>query len=132
MQQICRGTPMPKCDFNKFPLQLYWNHALAWVFYCKFTIYFENIFSLEHLWRTASEITCNVTCVAQILELIAQWIKLKIPDVDGSKIKIFQKYQVKDANKKNFRMFFGLFCSLPFSQPTKLCLFKDLMRINMR
>ena len=75
MQQIYRGTPMPKCDFNKFPL--------AWVFYCKFTTYFENIFSLEHLSRTASEITCNVTCVAQILELIAQWIKLKIPDVDG-------------------------------------------------
>ena len=29
MQQIYRRTPMPKCDFNKVALQLYWNHTLA-------------------------------------------------------------------------------------------------------
>ena len=26
-----RRTSMPKCDFNKLPLQLYWNRALAWL-----------------------------------------------------------------------------------------------------
>ena len=36
MQQICRRTPMPKCDFNKVTLQLCWNRTSAWVFFCKF------------------------------------------------------------------------------------------------
>ena len=54
MQQIYRRTPMPKCDFNKVALQLYWNHTSAWAFSCKFTAYFQNIFSEEHLWRTCS------------------------------------------------------------------------------
>ena len=30
MQQIYRRTAMPKCDFNKVALQLYWNHTSAW------------------------------------------------------------------------------------------------------
>ena len=42
MQQIYRRTPMPKCDFNKIALQLYWNHTLALVFSCKFAVYFQN------------------------------------------------------------------------------------------
>ena len=46
MQQIYRRTPMPKCDFNKVALQLYWNHTLAWVSpVCLlhiFTIHFPN------------------------------------------------------------------------------------------
>ena len=45
MQQIYRITPMPKCDFNKVGLQLYWNHTLAWVFCCKFAAYFQKISS---------------------------------------------------------------------------------------
>ena len=45
MQQINRRTPMPKCDFNKAALQLYLNHTLAWVFFCKFVAKFRNIFS---------------------------------------------------------------------------------------
>ena len=45
MQQIYRRTPMPKCDFNKVAKQLYWNHTLAWVFFCKFAVYFQNTFS---------------------------------------------------------------------------------------
>ena len=45
MQQIFRRTPMPKCDFNKVTLQLYWNHTLAWVFSCKFAAFFQNTFS---------------------------------------------------------------------------------------
>ena len=44
MQQIYRRTPMPKCDFNKVAKQLYWNCTSAWVFSCKFTAYFQNIF----------------------------------------------------------------------------------------
>ena len=32
MQQIYGRTPVPKCDFNKVNLQLYWSCILAWVF----------------------------------------------------------------------------------------------------
>ena len=45
MQQIYRRTPMPKCDFNKVPKQLYWNHTSEWVFFCKFSVYFQDTFS---------------------------------------------------------------------------------------
>ena len=44
MQQIYRRTPMPKCDFSKVPLQLYWNHTLKWVFSCKFVHIFRTPF----------------------------------------------------------------------------------------
>ena len=44
MQKIYRRTPMPKCNFNKVALQLYWNHTSAWVFSCKFAAYFQNTF----------------------------------------------------------------------------------------
>ena len=43
-QQIYRRTPMPKCDFNKVTLQIYWNHTSAWVFSCNFAAYFQNTF----------------------------------------------------------------------------------------
>ena len=42
MQQIYSETPMPKSDFNKIILQLYWNRTSAWVFSCKFPAYFQN------------------------------------------------------------------------------------------
>ena len=45
MQQNYRRTPMPKCDFNKVALQLYWNHTWAWVFPGKFAAYLQNIFT---------------------------------------------------------------------------------------
>ena len=35
---------MPKCDFNKAALQLYWNHTWIWVFSSKFAAYFQNAF----------------------------------------------------------------------------------------
>ena len=54
MQQIYRRTPMPKCDFNKVALQLYWNHTSAWVFSCKFAAYFQNTFFQQHLVVAAS------------------------------------------------------------------------------
>ena len=42
MQQIYRRTTIPKSDFNKIALQLYWNHTSALVFFCK----------LLHVFRT--------------------------------------------------------------------------------
>ena len=45
MQQIYRRAPMPKRDFNKVALQLYWNHALAWLFSCKFAAYFRTLYA---------------------------------------------------------------------------------------
>ena len=42
IQQIYRRTPVPKCDFNKTALQLYWNHTSTWVFYWIFAKSFQN------------------------------------------------------------------------------------------
>ena len=44
MQQIYKKTPMPKRDFNKVALQLYWNRTLVWTFHCKFAAYFQDTF----------------------------------------------------------------------------------------
>ena len=46
MQQIYRRILMPKCDFNKIALQLYWfwNRTSAWVFSCKFAAFFRTSF----------------------------------------------------------------------------------------
>ena len=38
---------MSKCYFKK-------SHLVAWVFSCKFAAYFQNNFSQEQLWVTAS------------------------------------------------------------------------------
>ena len=46
MQQIYGKAPTAK--------QLYWNHTSAWVFSCQFAAYFQNTFSLEHIWKAAS------------------------------------------------------------------------------
>ena len=45
MQQILQEKTLPKCDFNKAALQLYWNHTSAWVLSFKFAVYFQNTFS---------------------------------------------------------------------------------------
>ena len=61
--QIYIRTPMPKCDFNKVTLQLYWNHTSAWVFSSKLATYFQKTFSWEHLWTAATEaLKLNRTC----------------------------------------------------------------------
>ena len=60
MQKIYRRTHMPKCNFNKVAKQFYWNNILAWVFSCKFAAYFQDIFSLEHLWLAASVLGIQV------------------------------------------------------------------------
>ena len=57
MQQTYKRKAMPKCYFNKFALQLYWNRTLAWVFPCKFAVCFQNTFSWEHHWTTASNLS---------------------------------------------------------------------------
>ena len=44
MQQIYIRTPMPKYNFNKVALQLYWNYTSAWVFSSKLRAYFQNFF----------------------------------------------------------------------------------------
>ena len=49
MPQICRRTPVSKRDFN----EVAWNHTLAWLFFCEFSVYFRNTFLSEHL-RAAS------------------------------------------------------------------------------
>ena len=36
---------MPKFDFNKVAVQLYWNRTSALLFSCKFSAYFQNTFS---------------------------------------------------------------------------------------
>ena len=45
---------MPKCDFNKVAMQLYWNHTSAWVLSCKFAAFFQNTFSQVELRVAAS------------------------------------------------------------------------------
>ena len=44
MQQICRRASMPKCDFNKVAMRLYWNQTLAGVLSSKFVAFFPNTF----------------------------------------------------------------------------------------
>ena len=44
IRQIYRRTPIPKCDFNKFAQQLYWNYTSIWVLSCKFAAYFQTTF----------------------------------------------------------------------------------------
>ena len=45
MQQIYKRTSMTRCDFKKVAKQFYWNRTSAWVFSCKFAVYFQNKFS---------------------------------------------------------------------------------------
>ena len=44
MQQIYRGAPMAKYDFNKVDLQLYWNHTSTWALSCKISASFQSTF----------------------------------------------------------------------------------------
>ena len=36
-------------------LQLYWNCTWAWVFSCKFVVYFQNTFTQQNQWQAASQ-----------------------------------------------------------------------------
>ena len=55
MLEIYRRSPMQKCDFNKVALQLCWNHALTWVFSCKFAAIFRTFVFL----RTPQSFFCH-------------------------------------------------------------------------
>ena len=69
MQQINRRTHIPKSDFNKVGLQLYWNDTSAWVFSSKFAAYFQNTFSKERLWTATSvSFSFNGTFVSILFE----------------------------------------------------------------
>ena len=59
---------MPKCNFNKVALQLYWNCTSAWVFSCKFAAYFPNTFSKEHLWTAISEARNNIQLFCELMK----------------------------------------------------------------
>ena len=59
MQEIYRKTLVLKCNFNKVAKQFYWNNTLTWAFSCKFTAYFQNILSEDHLRMVISELQFN-------------------------------------------------------------------------
>ena len=80
MQQFYGRTPLPKCDFNKVVLQLYWNPTSAGVFSCKFDACFQNTFFYEHLWRAASE------CSNFEKEQLRKWILVKKLDAFFKKL----------------------------------------------
>ena len=52
-KHLCQGFLFNKVA-GLVAKQLYWNRTSAWVFRCKFAAYFEDTFSQEHLWMTAS------------------------------------------------------------------------------
>ena len=65
MPQTYKRTPVRKYDFN-------WNRTSVWVFYCKFSACFRNIFSWEHLWR-ADFFRISVPC--NTYERLPRWKK---------------------------------------------------------
>ena len=66
--QIYWRTPTPKCVLNKVALQLYWNHTSTCVLCRKFSAYFQNRFSEEQLWGTASVKACYIFRVYYIIQ----------------------------------------------------------------
>ena len=98
MQQIYRRTPMPKCDFNKVTLQLYWNRTSAWC----------SPVNLLHVFR------------APFPKSTSGWLLLYHFIIPLSVVsKIFEKYvndRLVDEFKKcglcsNFKYGFRCFCS---------------------
>ena len=66
MQQIHRTRSMPKSDFNKVALHLYWNHNSTWIFFCNF--YIEKLIRLH--------CTCQKFCavLGELLEPCFGWL----------------------------------------------------------
>ena len=76
---------MPKCDFNKVALQLYWNHSSARVFSCKFAAYFETpfpkntfrwllLFLLENILPGSSNYLWNLLFCHFVIKILEKWI----------------------------------------------------------
>ena len=56
--------------FSKFTANLqeiYWNHTSAFVFCCKFAVYFQNTFSSEHLWMAALDYLLLEPCQQYVI-----------------------------------------------------------------
>ena len=105
MQQIYRRTPMPKCDFNKVAKQLYWNRISALVFSCKFTAYFQNIFSQEYLWTAAS-----VSFIDLVWLLLFQWQAKTYVLIKGTSI-YFRNFNFLFLLVGNLKILLGLVLS---------------------
>ena len=82
MQQIYWRTPMPKCDFNKFALQLYWNHTSAWVFSCILLIHSN--FKYSNVTKSNNSVVHffdGLTCLMSLLSVMQKsdyWFVLLI------------------------------------------------------
>ena len=72
MQQISWGASMPKCDFNKVALQLYWNPTSAWMFSIKFATNVKNDFSQGHIWTTGFRFLKSKWEI--FLDALSQWL----------------------------------------------------------
>ena len=101
MQQSDRRTPMPKCDFNKLVLQLYWNHTSAWVFPCEFSSEFDcfwyslfNFFrnsqhpekwsvSFQNFFRKCEYISCYLPISSNLLKISFRKSSLFVFTVTG-------------------------------------------------
>ena len=117
MQQIYRRIPMPKCDFNKVAKQRYQNHFSAWMFSCKFVAYFQDIFSLEHLWKSPSVKKWEFECVclfhlAHFTLLVTQNMKFSIKDFFSKSDQIRSFLRIWSHLRKNSLMKNFIFCAV--------------------
>ena len=91
---------MPKCNVSKVALQLYWNCTSAWVFSCKFASYFQNTFSLEHLW-TAASVMMIILWFGNSLINFFGWIIFKFLSIyPHARLKKFSYWKYKENTKK--------------------------------
>ena len=51
MRRVCGVASVPKYDFNKVAIQLFWGHTSAWEFSYEFAVYFQGTSLWEHLQR---------------------------------------------------------------------------------
>ena len=91
MQQIYRRTTMPKCDFNKVALQLYWNRSSARLVSCKFATYFQNTSGRLLLFLFLIYITDLPHDISSVCKMFAN-------DTSLFKSKRFQPISLSDLN----------------------------------
>ena len=72
---------------------IYWNHPSAWMFSCKFAVYFQNTFSLEHFWKAAYVRSCFSANANVVLGIIIKGrCTLEISNKYDPCISIFSKF----------------------------------------
>ena len=86
MQQIYRRISMPKCDFSKVALQLYWNRTSAWMFslnllYIFRTLFYKNIsgwllLAISRSWSTQSQTLKSCVNTAPVWSLFYKVLHL--------------------------------------------------------